>query len=97
MTVEGASIMVHSDVDGIFAINGELIDDSNVPLAKPTINLATAIAIVLAESHVPSKFYDQCNAPSLMIVHGIEDGEAHMVWACIVCYDVTGKDGHIMP
>ena len=39
MTVEGASIVVHSIPDGnVFAINGELVDDSAMPAPEPTIS-----------------------------------------------------------
>ncbi|KAL3812176.1 hypothetical protein ACHAXA_011862 [Cyclostephanos tholiformis] len=98
MNVEGASIMVHSDADGnVLAINGELLDDSKVPSANPTIDSATAIAVALAESRVPSEFYDKCDTPSLTIVRGLDDGEAHLAWTCIVRYDVIGEDGYLTP
>jgi Zn-dependent metalloprotease len=98
MPIEGASIVVHSDAGGnVFAINGELLDDSTVPSAKPTIDSAKAIAVALDESRVPSMFHDQCNAPSLTIVRGLDDGKAHLAWTCVVRYDVPGEDGYDKP
>ncbi|KAL3798885.1 hypothetical protein ACHAW5_004125 [Stephanodiscus triporus] len=98
MVVEGASMMVHSDPDGnVFAVNGELVDDSTVPSAEPTIDFATAIAVALAESRVPSEFHGQCGEPSLTIVRGLDDGEAHLAWTCIVRYDVLDEEGYYRP
>jgi bacillolysin len=98
MVVEGASLIVHSDPDGnVFAVNGELVDDSTVPSAEPAIDSATAVAVALAESRVPSEFHGQCGEPSLTIVRGLDDGEAHLAWTCIVRYDVPDEDGYDKP
>jgi Zn-dependent metalloprotease len=98
MDVEGASLMVHSDVNGnVVAINGELLDDSNVPSAKPDIDATFAIKIALAESRVPFEFHNQCSTPSLTIVRAIDDGAAHLAWTCTVRYDVAGEDGFVTP
>jgi bacillolysin len=98
MPVEGTSIVVHSDAGGnVYAINGELLDDSSVPSATPTIDSAKAIAVALDESRVPSEFHNQCNTPSLTIVRGFDDGKAHLAWTCIVRYDIPGEDGYDKP
>jgi Zn-dependent metalloprotease len=98
MVVEGAYMVVHTDADGnVYAINGELLDPLAVPSAKPTIDSASAIAVALAESRVSSEFHDQCSKPRLTIVRGLDDGEAHLAWTCIVRFDVTGEDGYEKP
>ena len=98
MPIKGASIVVHSDAGGnVFTINGKLLDNSTVPLAKPTIDSAKAIAVVLDESCAPSVFHNQCNAPSLTIVRSLDNGKAHLAWTCVVRYDLPGKDGYDTP
>ena len=97
MDVEGASLYVHVDKFGtVVGVNGEIVDETLVP-SIPTIDAGMAIEAALNESRVPADEHDNCSPPTLTVVRGLTDGEAHLAWTCTVRYDILGEDGYLKP
>jgi bacillolysin len=97
MDVEGASLYVHVDKLGmIVGVNGEIVDGTSVP-SEPTIDASTAIDAALKESRVPTEVHGNCSPPTLTVVRGLKDGEAHLAWTCTIRYDIVGEDGYLEP
>ncbi len=97
MDVEGASLYVHVDKLGmVLGVNGEIVDGTSVP-SEPTIDASTAINAALKESRVPAEVHGNCSPPTLTVVRGLVDGEAHLAWTCTIRYDIIGEDGYLEP
>ena len=97
MDVEGASLYVHVDKFGtVVGVNGEMVNGTSVP-SEPTIDASTAILAALKESRVPAEVHGNCSPPTLTVVRGLADGEAHLAWTCTVRYDTVGEDGYLKP
>ena len=97
MDVEGASLYVHVDKLGmVVGVNGEMVNGTSVP-SEPTIGASTAIDAALKESRVPAEVHSNCSPPTLTVVRGLKDGEAHLAWTCTVRYDIVGEDGYLEP
>jgi len=98
MDVEGASLYVHVDSKSgeVIGVNGEMVNGTSVP-SEPTIDASLAIEAALKESRVPTEAHSNCSTPTLTVVRGLEDGEAHLAWTCTVRYDIMGDDGFLHP
>ncbi len=97
MDVEGASLYVHVNKRGmVVGVNGEMVNGTSVP-SEPTIDASTAIDAALKESRVPAEVHGNCSPPTLTVVRGLKDGEAHLAWTCTVRYDTVGEDGYLEP
>jgi len=97
MDVEGASLYVHVGKYGkVIGVNGEMVNGTSVP-SKPTIDASLAVKAALKESRVPTDAHSSYSTPTLTIVRGLEDGEAHLSWTCTIRYDILGEDGYLHP
>lgn len=38
--------------------------------------------------------HGNCSPPTLTVVRGLNDGDAHLAWTCTVRYDMVGEDGY---
>lgn len=85
MDVKGTLIYVHMDKFGI------VVEVNN----KVAIDSSSAITAALKESRVPVEVHSDCSPPTLTIVHGLKDGEAHLDWTCTICYNMDGEDGYL--
>ncbi len=70
MDVEGASLYMHVNKLGmVVGVNSDA---------------STAIDAALKELRVPAEVHGNCSSPTLTVVCGLKDGEAHLAWMCTI-------------
>lgn len=88
-TVEGASMVLHSEEDGtIYGVNGEYVDGSELS-TDPSLSSDEALGLALAEAYDGIETTLE-NTPELTVVRNRESGAACFAWRFLIAY--TGTD-----